>query len=338
MITTTRRRVLQGTLGLAAASTFYIRRFAGAAECNYKYSNNLPPSHPMNIRAKEAVDRIREETDGRVSIEIFPASQLGTDSDVLSQLRAGGVEFFTMAGALLASLVPLCAIDGMAYAFPDYPTVWKAMDGELGALLRAEISKYGIVAMDKVWDNGFHQITTRATPINTPADLEGLKIRTGASALQVTMCQAFGASPVSLSFNELYTALQTGIVDAQLNALVIMQTGKLYEVQKHCAMTNHMWSGFWFLANKAAWEAIPEDLREIVAKHLNEAGVNERADIEQLNLSLMDQLKGEGVEFTTPDAQPFRDVLAEKGFYKEWKEKLGEEAWAALEAAAGKLG
>src|SRR5690606_18820992 len=170
MIKTTRRRVLQGTLGLAAASTFYIPRFAGAAEFNYKYSNNLAPSHPMNIRAKEAVDRIREETDGRVSIEIFPASQLGTDPDVLSQLRAGGVEFFTLAGALLSSLVPLCAIDGMAYAFPDYPTVWKAMDGDLGALIRAEISKYGIVAMDKVWDNGFHQITTRATPINTPAD------------------------------------------------------------------------------------------------------------------------------------------------------------------------
>jgi tripartite ATP-independent transporter DctP family solute receptor len=335
---TTRRRVLQGTLGLAAASTFYIPRFAGAAEFNYKYANNLPPTHPMNVRAKEAVERIREETDGRVAIEIFPAAQLGTDSDLLSQLRAGGVEFFTMAGALLSSLVPVATIEAMAYAFPDYPTVWKAMDGDLGALIRGEISKYGIVAMDKVWDNGFHQITTRDTPINTPADLQGLKIRTGASALQVSMCQAFGASPVSLSFGELYTALQTGIVDAQLNALILLQTAKLHEVQKHCAITNHMWSGFWFLANKNAWEAIPEDLREIVARHINEAGVNERADIEQMNVTLMEELTGEGVQFTQPESQPFREVLAEKGFYAEWKGKLGEEAWAALEASAGKLG
>ena len=337
-MTTTRRRVLQGTLGLAAASTFYIPRFAGAAEFNYKYANNLPPTHPMNVRAKEAVERIREETGGRVAIEIFPAAQLGTDTDLLSQLRAGGIEFFTMAGALLATLVPVAAIEGMAYAFPDYPTVWKAMDGDLGKLVRGEIAKYGILAMDTVWDNGFHQITTRDTAINSPADLNGLKIRTGASALQVSMCQAFGASPVSLNFSELYTALQTGIVDAQLNALIIMQTAKLYEVQKHCAITNHMWSGFWFLANQSAWEAIPEDMRAIVARHINQAGLNERADIEQLNVTLKQQLTDEGVAFTQPDPQPFRDVLAKSGFYGEWKGKLGDEAWSALEASVGKLG
>lgn len=335
-MTTTRRSFVAGTAGLIASAAV-LPRFAHAAEFNYKYANNLPLTHPMNVRAKEAMDKIREETGGRVSIEIFPNSQLGSDSDVLSQVRSGGVDFFTLAGALLATLVPVAAIDGIPYAFADYDTVWKAVDGELGRVIRAEIAKVGLVAMDKPWDNGFHQITTKTTAIQTPQDMKGLKIRTGASALQVQMCTALGASPTSISFNELYTALQTGVVDAQLNALVIIKNAKLYEVQKQCALTNHMWSGFWFLANKRSWEKLPENLRAVAAKHINAAGVAERADIEASNKTLQQELAALGMKFTKPDPAPFRAQLGQAGFYRDWKAKLGAPAWDALEAAAGKL-
>jgi tripartite ATP-independent transporter DctP family solute receptor len=333
-----RRTFIAGTAGIAAcAATAFVPGLARAAEFNYKYANNLPLTHPMNIRAREAVDKIREETGGRVVIEIFPNSQLGSDSDVLSQVRSGGVDFFTMAGALLATLVPVAAIDGIPYAFPDYGSVWKAVDGDLGRVIRSEIAKFNLVAMERPWDNGFHQITTKATPIRSPADLKGLKIRTGASALQVQMCTALGASPTTLSFNELYTALQTGIVDAQLNALVLIKNAKLYEVQKFCALTNHMWSGFWFLANKRAWEQMPEATRAIVAKHINAGAVAERADIEASNKTLQDELAKLGMTFTKPDPAPFREQLGKAGFYREWKAKLGDAAWNALEASTGKL-
>ena len=337
MIAPTRRLFLAGA-GLTAASTFYIPKGARAAEFTYKFANNLPPSHPLNLRAREAVDKIKDETNGRLVIEIFPSAQLGSDTDLLSQLRAGGVEFFTLAGAILSTLVPVATIEGIPYAFPNYDAVWKAMDGDLGALIRQEITKFNILAMDKVWDNGFHQITTRSKAINTPADLKGLKIRTGPSPLQVSMCNAFGASPTSLNFNELYTALQTGVVDAQLNALVIIQSAKLYEVQKFCAITNHMWSGFWFLANRRAWERLPTDLRDIAAKHLNAAGVAERADVAAGDKSFQDQLTAHGMTFTKPDPAQFRAILAESGFYRDWQTKLGEKAWATLEASVGKLG
>lgn len=333
---TTRRTFIAGTSATAIASAL-LPRWAHAAEFTYKYANNLPLTHPMNVRAKQAADRIREETAGRVELQIFPSSQLGSDSDVLSQVRSGGVDFFTMAGALLATLVPAAAIDGVPYIFPDYDTVWKAMDGPLGAMINGEIAKFGLVAMDKVWDNGFHQITTKARQINTPADLKGLKIRTGASALQVSMCTAFGASPATINFNELYSSLQTGIVDAQLNALVVIKTAKLYEVQKYCALTNHMWSGFWFLANKRSWEKLPADLRAIVAKHINAAGVAERADIAASNKTLQDELAATGMIFNKPNPTEFRQALATAGFYRDWKAKMGEGPWRALEAAVGKL-
>ena len=224
------------------------------------------------------------------------------------------------------------------YAFGDYPSVWKAVDGDLGRVIRADIAKFNLVAMEKPFDNGFHQITTKATAIRTPQDMKGLKIRTGASALQVQMCTALGASPTTLSFNELYTALQTGVVDAQLNALVLIKNAKLYEVQRYCAITNHMWSGFWFLANRRSWERMPEATRAIVTKHINAAAVAERADIEASNKTLQDELTALGISFTRPDPAPFREQLAKAGFYREWKAKLGDAAWQALEASTGKLG
>lgn len=335
-MTITRRTWIAAAAG-ATTSGIVLPRFAHAAEFTYKFANNLPITHPVNVRAKQAADRIREESGGRFELQIFPSSQLGSDPDVLSQLRAGGVEFFLMGGLLLAALVPVAAIDGIPYAFSDYPSVWKAADGKLGQVVQNELAKFNLMAMDKQWDNGFHQITSKGKPILTPDDMKGMKIRTGPSALQVQMCAGLGALPTSLSFNELYTALQTGVVDAQLNALVLIKTAKLYEVQTHCALTNHMWSGFWFLGNRRAWQRLPENLRDIVSKHLNAGAVAQRQDVEAANKTLQQELAALGMKFTHPDPALFRAQLAKAGFYREWKEKLGEPAWNVLESYAGKL-
>ncbi|HZV07268.1 MAG TPA: TRAP transporter substrate-binding protein DctP, partial [Gemmataceae bacterium] len=128
---------------------------AQAAEFSYKYANNLPDSHPMNTRAKEMAAAIKAETNGRFDLQIFPNNQLGSDTDMLSQIRSGGVEFFTLSGLILSTLVPAASINGIGFAFPDYDTVWKAMDGDLGAYVRGEIKKAGLEVMDKIWDNGF---------------------------------------------------------------------------------------------------------------------------------------------------------------------------------------
>src|ERR1700723_2328630 len=150
---------------------------AQAAEFTYKYANNAPDTHPMNVRAREMAAAIKAETNGRFDLQIFPNNQLGSDTDVLSQLRSGGVEFFTMSGLILATLVPAASINGMGFAFPDYPTVWKAMDGELGAYVRGQIAKANIIAFEKIWDNGFRQTTSSTRPINGPDDYKGFKIR-----------------------------------------------------------------------------------------------------------------------------------------------------------------
>src|SRR6202011_1185296 len=134
----------------------YVAR-AQTAEFTYKFANNLPESHPLVARAKEMSAAIKTETNGRFDLQIFPNNQLGSDTDMLRQIRSGGVEFFTLSGRILAALVPAASINGLGFAFPDYETVWKAMDGDLGAHVRGEINKAGLVVMDKIWDNGFRQ-------------------------------------------------------------------------------------------------------------------------------------------------------------------------------------
>jgi TRAP-type transport system periplasmic protein len=335
--TVTRRRLLAGaSLMLFASNAPRIAR-AQQAQWTYKYANNLPETHPMNVRAREMATAIKQETNGRFDLQIFPNSQLGSDTDTLSQIRSGGVEFFTLSGLILSTLVPAASINGMGFAFPDYDTVWKAMDGDLGAYIRAQIAKANLVAMDKIWDNGFRQTTTSTKPVQTPDDFRGMKLRVPVSPLWTSMFKALDASPASINFNEVYSALQTKIVDGQENPLAIISTAKLYEVQKYCSLTNHMWDGFWFLANRRAWEALPDDVRGIVAKHINAAGLKEREDVAKLNATLQQDLAAKGLVFNRPDPVAFRDKLRAAGFYTEWKGKYGDEAWSLLEKSVGKL-
>ena len=334
-----RRSFMLSTVGAAGAAMIGVpvQSAFAAKTFRYKYANNLPPTHPMNLRAKEMAKKIADETDGAFKLQVFPSSQLGSDTETLNQLRSGAVEFFTLSGLILSTLVPAAAISGIGFAFPDYDTVWKSMDGKLGAYIRGEIERHDLIVMEKIWDNGFREITTSTKPITSPDDFRDLKIRVPVSPLWTSMFKALQSAPASINFNEVYSALQTRVVDAQENPLAIIYTAKLFEVQKYCSLTNHMWDGFWFLGNKAAWNRLPKDIQTVVAKHINEAGMNERADVYALNDDLQKKLTAEGMKFNTPDSGPIRAQLKKAGFYAEWKKNFGDEAWAILEGAVGSL-
>jgi tripartite ATP-independent transporter DctP family solute receptor len=331
----TRRQVLAA--GAATLAVPALDAFAQKAEFTYKYANNLPATHPMNVRAREMADAIRAESKGRVEIQVYPNNQLGSDSDMLSQLRSGGIEFFTLSGLILGQLVPAAQISGVGFAFSNYVAVWKAMDGELGAWIRAQIARKDIVAMDRIWDNGFRQTTSSTRPISAPADFKGFKIRVPVSPLWTSMFKAFDAAPASINFAEVYSALQTKVVEGEENPLAVIATAKLYDVQKYCSLTNHMWDGFWFLANKRAWDRLPPDLQAVVARNINAAGLKERADVAQLNASLQKDLAAKGLVFNTTSADAFREHLRKAGFYVDWKARFGDEGWAVLERSVGKL-
>src|SRR4051794_13403983 len=196
---------------------------ARAAEFSYKLATGQSLTQPINARLEQACGRIREATNGRLEIRFFPASQLGSDTDLLAQVRSGATEFLNIAGSVLSTIAPAAAITNVGFAFSNYDQVWSGMDGSLGAYVRAQIEKTGYIVVSKAADNSFRQITSYSKPIKTPEDLKGYRIRVPVSAIFVSLFKALGASPTSINFNELYTALQTRIVDGQENGLVAIE-------------------------------------------------------------------------------------------------------------------
>jgi tripartite ATP-independent transporter DctP family solute receptor len=309
-----------------------------AAEFAFNWGTNVPRAHPLNVHAQRAADAIREATNGRFDLRLFPNNELGGDSRMFSQLRAGEIECFTLSGVnVLSGLVPDAAIHGLGFAFPNYDAVWKALDGKLGLHLRTQIEKSGLVVMEKIWDNGFRQITTSTRPILRPMDLAGLRLRVPISAMWTSLFQSLGAAPGGIDFASVYSALETKIFDGQENPLAIISTARLYEVQTYCSITNHMWDGWWFLVNRRAWERLPSDIRDVVTKHLNSAAVEQRRDLPSLNVHFREDLVAKGLVFNEVDPAPFQEKLRQAGFYAQWRSKFGEEAWSLLEEATGRL-
>jgi tripartite ATP-independent transporter DctP family solute receptor len=334
MKTTTRRGLIGGAL-----TAPLLARHARAAEYSWKFAHTAPLTFPFHIRLAEAAELIGKESQGRMELQIFPDAQLGGDNDLLSQARAGAIEFCQPTEQILASILPVTAISALGFAWPDYAKVWPAMDGDLGKYIRAQIAaKSGLVAMDRMWDLGFRQITTSTRPIKSADDLVGLKIRVPVAPSLVTLFKTLKAAPLSMQFTEVYSALQTHIADAQENPLTLIKVTKLFEVQKYCSLTNHVWDGHWLCCNAAAWRGLPDDLKQIVARNLNAAAVRERDDIAKGDRSVQADLETAGLVFNTAETQSFRDGLKSGGFYKEWRAKLGDEPWAILEQYAGALG
>ena len=334
-----RRDALKLIAGVAASTLVPgVVMAQGAKKYDLKIAITLPESHPTPMALKAACTEIFKESNGRLNLEVYPNGQLGSDTDTLSQVRSGAIDFICTAGSIYGNLAPTAAINSIAFAFKDYDTVWKAMDGDLGAHIKAAFNPVNLIQVGKVFDHGFRQITNSNKPIKTPQDLTGMKIRVPATPLWTSMFKGLNASPATVPIGELYTALQTKVVDGQENALPTIEAIKLYEVQKYCSDTSHMWEYFSLVGNKKSWNAVPEDLRLLATKIIDDHAMKQRAAHTVLNTTLEAKLKGQGMEFNPVVKDPFRDMLQKSGYYVEWQKKFGPETWSILEKYTGKLG
>src|ERR1700749_205475 len=170
-----RRQVIAGTAGISAATILHWP--ANAAEFSYKLGASAPMEHPAMARSQEAANKIKQDSNGRLEITLYPNSVLGGDTAMIAQAISGALEMYNLPIDLLAPRNPVCGIPGVGFAFPDYAHVWAAMDGDFGNMLRAAAEEIGLYCLDKGYDHGFRQITTRTKAIMSPDDLKGFKIR-----------------------------------------------------------------------------------------------------------------------------------------------------------------
>ena len=256
---------------------------------------------------------------------------------MIKKLLSGEVELFAVSGLNLSSVVSASSINGLGFAFKDYQQVWRTMDGKLGKFVRDEITKQGPVVLARIWDNGFRQMTSSLQPIRTPDDFRNLKLRVGLSPLSISMFTALGARPTGMNLNRVYSALQDHTMDAQENPLALIQAAKFFEVQSYCSLTNHMWDGYWTLANQAAWARLPSRTRDIVEGEFDRSILEERADLIRLSPDMRGDLIMAGLDINPVDTAPFQQALRKAGFYAEWRGKYGDTAWRLLEDYVGPM-
>lgn len=302
---------------------------------HYRLGANQPAHSPTARRLAEMAAAIERDTAGAFRLEVFPESRLGPDPQMFAGLRSGALEFY-LSGALLGGVAPTSALPLLPFAFRDTGAVFAALDGALGDLIRRELAAAGLYAFRRSWQNGFHHITTDVRPIQTAADFAGLKIRTPGGEIAVDFFRSLGAEPGMVPFSGLYDALKAKIFDGQSDPLGVVQSLRLHEVQRYLSLTGHWWTGFTLLANAAAWQALPADIREVVDSHADAFALLQRADIEAVNAAGAAALAAGGMQVNTADTAGLRAALGD--FSARWRRRFDPAAWVLLEAAAGGFG
>jgi TRAP-type C4-dicarboxylate transport system substrate-binding protein len=271
-----------------------------------------------------------------MELKIIGEGRAGIQSGLVAQVRSGAMEMTATTCTQLAPSLPACSIPSIGFLFANYAPLWSAMDGDVGKIIRSEISTHlGMLALDKIWDFGFRQITTSGQEIKTAADLVGLKIRTQIDMDQMAMFKALAAVPVVITLPYLRMALEHHQIDGQEGMLPVVEYARLSEVQKYCAMTRHIWDGLWLCINPTAWAHLPSRFQNIVANTLNGAAQRQREDSAQMEEALRTSLTVSGMKFNEVDAGSFREALRHQGYYARVKAKLGEQTWEVIQRTTG---
>ena len=324
------RHLTRRTFLTAAFASSFRRSRVRAAYQLVQY-HNQPEASSLHRRLTEMWAAIGAETGGRIETRVFPNNNgiSGSDPAALRALMAGEIQFFTLMGGILGTVVPAAEVQQVPFAFRSAAHAHQAMDGPLGAYLREEMAAKGIVGFaGGAFDNGMRQIAGTKRPITRPSDLAGIRMRVPAGQMVADTFKALGAEPVTINSDGIYSALQSGRVDAQENPLALMELFKLDEVVKYVSMTNHMWSGFNLLANQQTWAGIPADVRVVIERNVTKHVRLQRRDQAAMNAAARVRLGQRGLAFNEIDPAPFRAALS--GFYGEWKNRLGSRCWSLL--------
>ncbi len=309
------RHMAIGLVGLVLVLALAI----GAASAGEKILLKFPTVHgdPMSLfnqGGNKIGEYLMKKFPGRIEFQLYPASQLGNEREILEGLRIGTIEMTTSGVAGLAD--PLFDIFDMPFLFRDRHHVYTVLDGPIGKEILDHNKDARLVALG-YFENGFRHVTNNKRPINSPADLRGLKQRVVEHKIYLATMKALGANAVPIPYGELYTSLKTGVVDGQDNPLINIWTAKFYEVQKYLTLTGHVYSNNVVFASKAWWDKLPADIQAGVREAVAEAAVHVRKESIKADKELVAKLKGAGMQVNEiKDQMPF--IEGTKSVYEQF--------------------
>jgi tripartite ATP-independent transporter DctP family solute receptor len=315
-MTINRRHILLGDVAAPAILSF---PRGSQAAVNMTLGHNAAAGNPRWIAADKFGELVKERSQGRMTVRVAGAEQLGNEQSLLTSLRTGAVDMTVNSQGSTSALLPELAALGLPFLFADSAAAFKVLDGPIGGELGQRFAKIGMVPLGW-WDNGIRHITNSKRPIAKPADLKGLKIRTPPDPMTIDIFKALGASTEQISFGELYIALQQGVVDGQENPLVNIHSSKIFEVNKFISLSAHKWECSPFLMSQITWARLPAADRDIVKAAAKEAGDLQRKLFLDTEVKLAADFKANPkVEINQADQAAFREASA--SVVDAWKAK-----------------
>jgi tripartite ATP-independent transporter DctP family solute receptor len=303
--------------GFIFGATLFAAAFIqpAAAQTEIKLGHVGEPGSLFALSAEEFARAANRKLGDKAKVVVFGSSQLGTDEELMQKLRLGTADI-ALPSSVMSSVVPEFGLFEMPYLVKDREHMKKIEEAVVWPTLApaAEEQGYKVLA---VWENGFRHITNNERPIVTPEDLSGIKLRTPSGEWRVKMFQAYGANPTPMSFSEVFTALQTGVVDGQENPLTQIASGKFQEVQDYLSMTGHVYTPAYLLVGLNRWNGLPEDVRQILEETAKETQAFVYESAERLEGELLAQMQEESdIQVNEADKDAF--IAASDAIYKEF--------------------
>ena len=298
--------------------------FVGPAEAQQsvvvKLGNVQEVGQTVNIGLKKFADLVSERTKGQIQVQIFPASQLGTEQEILEGVQLGTVHMFEGSTGSVGRFLPDLEAFAAPYIWRDVDHMLKTVRGPVGQGLAERLVKAkGMRVLDFGWLFGNRYLTTKAKPIYKPEDLKGMKIRVQPTAIYLDTIRAMGANPTPMDWKEVYMGLQTGVIDGQENPPVVLFNAKLFEVQKYVMLTAHITQNQAIVINETFYQSLSPEFRRILTESAQEAGNFQNDLVLKSEKEYLDQLKEKGMTIIQPDVKAFRE--ATKDVYKKFAEK-----------------
>lgn len=323
-----RRTALAGMAALSAAAIVPAAR--AQQQIIIRAGHGGQTGHPTHGAMVRMSGMLRDRTNGQVRMDVFPDRQLGEERELVEGLQLGTVDMTSVSTGPLVSFVPQVGVLDLPFLFQDSAHAYRVLDGEIGRDILNRFAARGIHGLG-YWENGWRHLTSR-NPVNSPADLRGMKLRTMQNPVHIQAFRNLGAAPVPMAWGEVFTSLGQGVIDGQENPLGVIALNSLWEVQRHVALTRHLYSPHLVLFSKARWDRLPADVRDLITGMMPEITAWQRAEVTRLDREAADLLRARGMTVSEVDIRPFQQATQQT--YQQFRDRFDPALVARIQAMA----
>ena len=314
--------------GLAAAAALPI---ASHAQTKIRFAHAGPETSSQHLAALDFAKQVKDRSQGKLEVQVFPASQLGNDASVIGGVRGGTIDMMMAGSGNFSGLNSRLEVLDIPFLFRDRDHAYKTVDQQVGQELMKALEPSGLKQL-AFWEVGFRSITTKNRAVRTPTDVKGLKIRTQPNPVHLQAWRLLGANPVPMPLSELYGALESGAVDAQEHPVEITYSAKFFEVQKHLTLTRHAFTAMPVVMNKNKFDALNPELQNVLIDAAQDSKTFQRGMNQKNEAQIIAELRKSGMAVIESfDPAPFKAAMGDE-LRKAYVAKNGPELLTAVDA------